>query len=109
MRYRWLVIVGIVVAMVGVLVAGMAGNAERGQGPVRWQYGIFRGDPVWNWYGPSGSVDVSSGSEFARLMGTAYSTKAEAFEANVLNSLGEQGWELVTAPEKNKYVLRRPK
>lgn len=108
MRYRRLV-VGIVVVIVAVLAAAVAGNAGRGQGGARWEYSVFRGDPVWNWYGPSGSVDVSSGSEFARLMGTAYSTKAEAFEANVLNSLGEQGWELVTAPEKNKYILRRPK
>jgi hypothetical protein len=52
---------------------------------------------------------VGNGSEFARQMGAAYSAKAEAFEANVLNSLGEQGWELVTAPEKSKYILRRPK
>jgi hypothetical protein len=106
MRYRWLIVVGIVGTIVAVLAAG---NAGRGQGSARWEYGVFRGDPVWSWYGPSGPVAVGSGSEFARLMGAAYSTKAEAFEANVLNSLGEQGWELVTAPEKSKYVLRRPK
>ena len=107
MRYRWFIVVG---NAVGVFVAAVvAGNPGRGEGGARWEYGVIRGDPVWKWYGPSGSVDVGSGSEFARLMGAAYSAKAETFEANVLNSLGEQGWELVTAPEKSKYVFRRPK
>ena len=40
-------------------------------------------------------------------MGAAYSTKGAALEANVLNTLGGQGWELVAAMDKNKYLLKR--
>jgi len=109
MKYKWLVVVGIMVAIVAVLAAGAAGNAGRGQQSVRWEYGVFRADPVWSWYGPSGWVDQVNSQDFARAMGAAYSTKVAATEANVLNSLGEQGWELVAVTERSKYILRRPK
>ena len=106
MRKRWQV----AAIVVGVLVtAVLAGAAARGAVQVRWEYGVFRGEGVWSWYGPTGWVDRVNSQDFARTMGAAYSTKGEALEANVLNALGEQGWELVTASERNKYVLRRPR
>jgi hypothetical protein len=107
MKSTWLIVVGIVALVLVALAA--AGNTGRGQGPVRWEYGVFRGDPVWSWYGPSGWVDQVNSQDFARAMGTAWSTKVAATEANVLNSLGEQGWEVVAVAERSKYILRRPK
>ena len=109
MRCKWLVVAGIAIAIAAVLAAGAASNAGRGQGATRWEYGVFRGDPVWSWYGPSGWVDQVNSQDFARAMGAAYSTKEAATEANVLNSLGEQGWEIVAVAERSKYILRRPK
>jgi hypothetical protein len=107
MRNRWLVAGAIVLGM--VVTAVYAGAAARGSVVVRWEYGVFRGEGTWSWYGPQGEVDRVSSQDFAKTMGAGYSTDDAALEANVLNALGEQGWELVTASERNKYILRRPR
>jgi hypothetical protein len=78
-------------------------------GAGRWEYGIFRGEGVWTWYGPSEAVDNADAREFASAMKAAYSQKGTELEANVLNALAARGWEVVAAPEKNKYLLRRPR
>jgi hypothetical protein len=105
---RGLVIAGIVLAVVAaVVVLGQGGGA--GQGGRQWEYGVFLGEPLWDWYSATATVENVSGPDFARAMGTAYSTRGAGLEANVLNALGSQGWELVTVADKSKYVLRRPK
>ena len=98
---------GIVVAVLAAVV--LAGVSESGRGTGRWQYGIFRGEGVWTWYGPSEAVDNVDRQEFADKIGTKYSQQETELEANVLNSLAARGWEMVATPEKNKYVLRRPR
>ncbi|RPJ28956.1 MAG: hypothetical protein EHM35_13490, partial [Planctomycetaceae bacterium] len=106
MTRRYLAIVGIVVAVLAAVVLAGVSGAERS--PARWQYGIFRGEGVWTWYGFGEAVDNADRQEFANKIGTKYSQQDTELEANVLNSLAGRGWELVATPEKNKYVLRRP-
>jgi hypothetical protein len=105
---KQLIVIGIVLAVVGVVVWAGVGEGTS-SGSQQWEYGVFVGGPIWNWYGPSGSVDHANAQDFARAMGAAYSTQATAFEASVLNALGARGWELVTVAERSKYILRRPR
>lgn len=107
MMRRYLVIVGIAVTVLGVVV--LAGVSGSGRGPARWEYGIFRGEGVWTWYGPGEAVDNGDARDFANRIGAAYSQRGDQLEANVLNGLAARGWEVVATPEQNKYVLRRPK
>ncbi len=104
---RYGVVVGIVVV---VLVAAVwAGVSGVGQGPGRWEYGIFQGEGVWSWYALNTSVDNGDAGDFANRMHARYAQRGTELEANVLNSLAAQGWEVIATPEKNKYVLRRPR
>ena len=107
MMRRYLLAVGIVVGMLAAVVWAGVSAAGRGQG--RWEYGIFRGEGVWTWYAPGVAVDDADAGEFTSQMHAAYSQKGTELETNVLNSLAAQGWEPVATPEKNKYVLRRPR
>jgi hypothetical protein len=105
---RSLVIAGIVLAIVAAVVLGQAGGTGQAT-PKQWEYGVFLGEPLWSWYTPGATVDHLSSGDFARKMGTAESSQGPALEANVLNALGAQGWELVTVAERSKYILRRQK
>jgi hypothetical protein len=108
MSSKRLIAVGVVLAVLAVVVwAGTAGGT--GSASRQWEYGVFVGEPAWSWYGPTAEVSHGSPQEFARAMNAAYSTEGAAFETSVLNALGAQGWELVTAPERSKYVFRRPR
>jgi len=107
MMRRYLLAVGIVVAVLVVVV--LAGVSGVGRGPARWEYGIFRGEGVWTWYGLDETVDNADRQEFADKMQAKYSQRDAELEVNVLNSLAARGWEIVAAPEKNKYMLRRPR
>ena len=105
MMRRYLLSAGIVAGiLVAVVWAGVSGSGRDG---VRWEYGIFRGEGVWTWYAPGVALDNADAGEFASQIHAAYSQKGTELETHVLNSLAAQGWELVAAPEKNKYVLRR--
>ena len=115
MTRRYGVVVGIVVAVLAAVVwaaaggvSGAGGNEVR-RGAARWEYGIFSGEGVWTWYALDTAVDNADAGEFAGRMHARYAQRGTELEANVLNSLAAQGWELVAAPEKNKYVLRRPR
>ena len=107
MTRRYLVIAGVVLTILAAVVLAGVGPSRQGTG--RWEYGIFRGEGVWTWYAPGVAMDNADAAEFASQIHAAYSQKGTELEANVLNSLAAQGWELVAAPEKNKYVLRRPR
>lgn len=107
MTRRYWVVVGIVVAVLAAVV--LAGVSGVGQGTARWEYGIFRGEGVWTWYALDTAVDNVDAGEFAGKMHARYAQRGTELEANVLNSLAAQGWEVVAAPEGNKYLLRRPK
>jgi len=107
MTRRYLLIVGVVVGVLAAVV--WAGVSGIGQGRARWEYGIFRGEGVWTWYAPGVAVDNADAGDFASQIHAAYSQRGTELEMNVLNSLAAQGWEPVAAPEKNKYVLRRPR
>jgi hypothetical protein len=107
MTRRYLLTVGVVAGMLAAAV--WAGVSGIGQGGARWEYGIFRGEGVWTWYGLDEAVDNADRQEFADKIQAKYSQRDAELEVNVLNSLATQGWELVAAPEKNKYVLRRPR
>jgi hypothetical protein len=108
MRCRYLVVAGIAIAVLAAVVLA-AGGAGQNQGTARWEYGIFQGEGVWTWYGLREAVDNVDAGEFAGRMHAQYAQRGTQLEANVLNSLAERGWEVVAAPEKNKYVLRRPR
>jgi len=104
---RYGVALGIVV---GILAAAVwAGVSGSGRGPARWEYGIFRGEGAWSWYGPGEAMDSGDAGDFASKMGAAYAQRGDQLEANVLNGLAARGWEVVATPDQNKYVLRRPK
>jgi len=107
MTRTYQMIVAIVVAVLAAVV--WAGVKEPGRGAARWEYGIFRGEGVWTWYGLGEAVDNADRQEFAGKIGAKYSQQDTELEANVLNSLAARGWEIVATPEKNKYVLRRPR
>jgi len=107
MTRRYWLIVGI---MVGLLAAAVwAGVSGAGRGPARWEYGIFQGEGVWTWYALGEAVDNVDRQEFAGKMEAKYAQRDVELEANVLNSLAARGWELISGPEGNKYVLRRPR
>ncbi|MBN1508073.1 MAG: hypothetical protein JW955_14575 [Sedimentisphaerales bacterium] len=107
MMRRYLGIVGIVVGVLAVI--ALAGASGAGPEGGLWEYGIFRGEGVWTWYGSREAVDNADAGQFASAIQATYSQKGTELEANVLNALAARGWEVVATPEKNKYVLRRRK
>lgn len=107
MTRRYGVVVGIVVAVLAAVV--LAGVSGVGQGPVRWEYGILRGEGAWSWYAPGEAMDSGDAGDFANKMGAAYSQRGDQLEANVLNALAARGWDVFLTSGPNKYVLRRTK
>ncbi len=98
-------------ALIGIFVAaGLAqrGNAPRSENVSKWEYGILRAD-VLTWQERSRVVDQKNGPDFAAALGTPYSPLSDVFEINLLSSLGEQGWELVSVPRGGFYVFKRPR
>jgi hypothetical protein len=111
MTRKYWVVAGIVISLLAAVVLAQVGasGSGAGRGGPRWDYGIFRGEGTWTWYAPGAAMDNADAGDFATKMGAAYSQKGTELEANIINSLAAQGWELVAAPEENKYVLRRPR
>jgi hypothetical protein len=109
MTRKYWVVAGIVIGLLAAMVLAQASTSgsAAGRGGPRWDYGIFRGEGTWTWYAPEAAVDNADAGDFAAKMHAAYSQKGTELEMNIINSLAAQGWELVAAPEGNKYVLRR--
>jgi hypothetical protein len=91
-------------------VAGLAqrDTPPRSGGAARWEYGILRMDgPTWR--ERSRIVEQKSEFDFAAALNAPYSNRSDVFETNLLNALGDQGWELVSVPRGGSYVFKRPR
>jgi hypothetical protein len=99
------------ILLLGVLVAtglGTRDAAPASANTTQWDYGILRMDML-TWCERGRIVEQKPPADFAEALGTPYSRDAKIFEINVLNGLGDQGWELVTMPKGAIYVFKRPR
>lgn len=74
---------------------------QRATSPERWEYLIVSG----------GNLSVESGENAGRNKQRAFEAEASAVERN-LDTLGEEGWELVAvsaSANRPAYFLKRPK
>lgn len=104
-------IVWIAVVLLGVLMAAaMAGRdaSPRPESAARWDYGILRVDFL-SWRERDRIVEQKSGPDFAAALRVPYSNQSNVFEINLLNGLGDQGWELVSMSRDRVYVFKRPR
>lgn len=101
---RYLVIVGIVLAIAGVVVTAARDNPP--QGAAGREYGILRtSGGMFSWYGPAGFVRNQTPSEFADIMRVPRAGDHAALEVNLLNGLEQQGWELTFVPQAGMYIF----
>jgi hypothetical protein len=99
------------ILLLGVLVAtglGTRDAAPASANTTQWDYGILRMDML-TWCERGRIVEQKPPADFAEALGIPYSRDANIFEINVLNGLGDQGWELVTMPKGAIYVFKRPR
>jgi hypothetical protein len=52
-------------------------------------------------------VEQKSEPDFAAALNAPYSNRSDVFETNLLNALGDQGWELVSVPEGGSYIFKK--
>lgn len=97
-----------VLLLAALIVAGVAGRdaSLRPENAARWDYGILRVD-TRTWRERDRIVEQKSGPDFAGALRVPYSNQSDVFEINLLNGLGDQGWELVSASRGGTYVFKR--
>jgi hypothetical protein len=98
------------VLLLGALLvaAGVAArtSSARSGNEVQWDYGILRTDTL-TWRQRGRIIEQMTGPDFAAAMNTPYSNDSDVFEINLLNCLGDRGWELVDVPRGSLYVFKR--
>lgn len=124
MGNRYWTVGGVVLAVLATVV--LAGMHTTEPGRVAWEYGMYvsgvgeDGQKRVSWYDATGYRINYSPYEFCRQMNIpASNTKVDemaltpVYEVTVFNFLGEQGWELVSLPEKESrsttYLFKRAK
>ena len=80
----------------------------RSRNASRWEYGILRMD-ILTWRERGRIVEQKDGPNFAAALNAPYSILSDVFEMNLLNAVGDQGWELVSVPKGGFYVFKRPR
>ncbi len=105
---RYLVIVGIMLAIAGVVVTAARDTAPQGAGGR--EYGILRTTSgTFSWYESTGYVRNKPPSEFADLMKVPRAMDNAALEINLLNGLEQQGWQLTFVPQAGVYIFAKPR
>lgn len=107
MRNKQLVIVGIILVVVGAVVATAIESAP--QSVARREYGILRTTATMSWYESTTYIRNKPDSEFADIMKVARGDDHAALEINLLNGLEARGWELVFVPQAGVYIFARAK
>ena len=110
----------------GVLAQRSRGQQADASNVTRWEYGVYRGrvyrngEYLWSWQDAKGRFYRSHLRQFLTEMGldqkavdAAPDSEADTLELDLLNALGEKGWELFwTRQEKDGswfFLFKRPK
>jgi hypothetical protein len=109
MERKYLLVLGLaLVVSTGGVLAGRSPVAHKGQ---QWEYGVFELGQEWIWCAPGVLVRTESQRDFAVEMKlNTYGNPVGTLQ--VVNHLGEQGWELVEfseCPDISTYWFKRPR
>jgi len=125
-RYLIILIVIVIVCAAAVLAQRNVVQQADTSTQTRWEYGVYRGhvyrdgEYLWSWQDATGRFYRTHMRQFLVEMGLNDSavdavadSEADTLELDLLNALGEKGWELFwTRQEKDGswfFLFKRPK
>ena len=118
-KKRLIILIGIIIVCTGgVLAEKSLVDETNGSTHTQWEYGVYRARAnYWSWQNLDRRVWSNELTTFLQRMGLKKLsfTKAESdtMELDLLNFLGEQGWELFLvregAPGQMDFWFKRPK